>query len=210
MTDEVIKFRIKPNVFLYTFEASRFYLVVTFGIAIAVMPVAYFKTGLPIGGLMLQIVLSVYGVMSVIFLIFATLFALCVEFIVTNKRAIVRLALGGINDNVSIPLESIRSIEIHAYSTRYGSVYFNRDDALSPECIQFHDGSRLQISNEMRAASLSPAVGRSRPVANLIVKPGRAWAWLSMPSTSPALSGFYGFRQFDTFANLILELQAAA
>jgi hypothetical protein len=210
MIDEVVKFRIKPNVFLYTFEASRFYLVLFLGIAFAVMPVAYLKTGLPIGGLMLRIVLSVYGVLSIIFLVLVALIALCVEFIVTNRRAIVRLTLGGVNDNVSIPLESIRTIEIRSYGKRYGSVYFDRDEALPPDGLQFYDGTSSQTSDYLRAASFSPAVARTRRVANLVVRQGRALAWLSMPSTSPALSGFYGFRQFDTFANLILELQATA
>jgi len=110
--------------FLYAFEASRYYLVVTLGIAFAVMPVIYLKTGLPIGGLMLRIVLSVYGVLSIIFLILVGLLALCVEFIVTSKRAIVPVALIRVNDNVSIPLELIRTIEIRSYSALYGSVYF--------------------------------------------------------------------------------------
>jgi hypothetical protein len=206
--DEVIKFRAKPNVFLYAFEASRFYLVLTLGIAFAVMPLAYFKTGLPIGGLMLRIVFSVYAVMSVIFLILVILLALCVEFIVTNKRAIVRVALVRVNDNISIPLETIRTIEVRSYSARYGSVYFDRDVVSLPSGLQFDGGLGSQTSDHLRSASFGPVVGRARRVANLIVKPGRAW--LSMPSTSPGLSGFYGFRQFETFANLILELQATA
>jgi hypothetical protein len=206
--DEMIKFRAKPNVILYAFEASRFYLVLTLGIALAVMPLAYFRTGLPIGGLMLRIVFSVYAVMSVIFLMLVTLLALCVEFIVTNKRAIVRVALVRVNDNISIPLESIRAIEVRSYSARYGSVYFDCDEASPPIGLQFDDGLGSQTSDHLRSASFGPVVGRARRVANLIVKPGRAW--LSMPSTSPALSGFYGFRQFETFANLILELQATA
>jgi len=210
MMDEAIKFRIKPNVFLYALEASRFYLVVTFGIALAMMPVAYLRTGLPIGGLMLRIVFSIYGLMSIILLAFAALFALCAEFIVTNKRAIVRLTLAGVYDNVSIPLESIRTIEIRSYSTRYGSVYFNCDDASSLDGLESNDESQLQISDDLGGEPFSAIVRRSRHVASLIVKPSRALAWLSMPSTSPALSGFYGFRQFGTFANLILELQATA
>ena len=206
--DEVIKFRAKPNVFLYAFEASRFYLVLTLAIAFAVMPLAYFKTGLPIGGLMLRVVFSVYAVMAVIFFILVVLLALCVEFIVTNKRAIVRVALVRVSDNVSIPLETIRTIEVRSYGARYGSVYFDRGEALLPNGFRSDDGLGSPASNHLRSASFGPAIGPARRVANLIVKPGKAW--LSMPSSSPALSGFYGFRQFDTFVNLVVELQATA
>jgi len=109
MIDEVVKLRVKPNAFLYALEASRLYLVLMFAVALVMMPVAHLKTGLPIGGLMLATVFTTYGALSSIFFVAVIFAAHCMEFIVTNKRVIVRASLmGRTQDNISIPIESIK------------------------------------------------------------------------------------------------------
>jgi hypothetical protein len=40
------------------------------------------------------------------------------------------------------------------------------------------------------------------------VKPCGLPIWLSFPATNPPVLGFYGFKNFYTFAKLILELQS--
>jgi hypothetical protein len=180
VTEEIIKIRTKPNAFLYASEALRLFFVSALAITLVLLPVAHLRTGLPIAGLMLRIALTVYCTFACFFFVFVFFLACCTEFIVTDKRVIVRRTLiGRMCDKISIPIESIVTVELRSYSAYYGSVYFIWDQAV-----------------------------RTRRIANLVVKRGWAAAWLSMPSTSPALSGFYGFRDFDGFAKLILEQQA--
>jgi hypothetical protein len=210
MIDEVVRFKTKPNALLYALEASRYYFVVTLAMSFALMPVAHFKTGLPIYGLMLPIVLTVYGALLSTFFVLVVFVARCVEFIVTNERVIVRVSLmKRMNDNVSIPIKSIRRIEVRSYNARYGSVYFKCNEASPLDDMKSCDGSRSQISDHSRPPSFDPPVDGSRRLANLVVRSDWGAIWLSMPS-SPPLSGFYGFRHFDTFAKLVADLQAAA
>jgi hypothetical protein len=197
-------------VFLYALEASRYYFVVMLALSFALVPVVHFKTGLPIGGFMLLLVLTVYGTLSSILFVVVVFAARCVEFIITNKRVIVRVSLmRRIKDNISIPIESIKSIEVRSYNARYGSVYFKCDEASPLDDLESCDGSRLQTSDHSLLPSFDPAVDRRRHLASPVVRSDRVSIWLSMPS-SPPLSGFYGFREFDTFAKLVAELQTAA
>ena len=181
MIDEIVRLKVKPNVLLYAFEASRYYFVVTLAILLVLIPVIHFETGLPIGGLMLKIVLTTYCVLLSIFFALVLFVAHCMEFIVTSKKVIVRASLmGRVKDNISIPIRSIKTIEIRSYNARYGSVYF-KCDGTSP-------------------------LGRT---AKLVARSGWVPIFWSMPSSSPPLSGFYGFRHFHALAKLVAELQAA-
>jgi hypothetical protein len=201
--DEVVRFKVKPNAFLYAFEASQFYLMVMLAMSLVLMSVFHFKTGTPISGLTVFIVLTVYGVLFSIFFVGMVFVAHCMEFIATNKRVIVRASLmGRIKDNTSIPIETIKGIEVRSYNSRFGSVYFQCDEASPLNNSQPYDGFRSQISPALG----NPAVDRSRRPANVVMSFGWTprWPWLT------STSGFYGFRHFDTFARLVAELQAAA
>jgi hypothetical protein len=205
MIEEVVRLRVKPNVFLYAFEASQFYLVVMLAMSLVLMPVIHFKTGMPIGGLMLRIVLTIYGVILSIFFVAVVFVAHCMEFIVTNKKVIVRVSLmRRMQDNISIPIESIKSIEVRSYTAHYGSVYFECDETSPLDDLQPYDGSQ---SNYSRPA---PVDDRPLRLINPVVWSGWGPRRRTMTSSSSPLSGFYGFRHFDTFAKLVAELQAAA
>jgi hypothetical protein len=82
----------------------------------------------------------------------------------------------------SIPIEDVASVEVRTYGQQYGSVYLER----------------------CKAGRGEP---RRRPIN---IKTGNASIWLSLPSSWPALVGFYGFRNFDAFANLIVGLRDGA
>ncbi len=209
--DEVVRLRVKPNVLLYAFEASKVYFVVMLAMAFVLLPAAHFKSGLPIGGLMLAITLTGFSAIFSIFFVAVILAGRCMEFIITNSRVIVRASfMRDVRDNISIPIESIRRIEIRRYNARYGSVYFEWDDAPPLDGLPASNVSPRNVFDHSRVSPDDPAAGRSRHFANLVVRPGWAPIWLSMPSSSPPLSGFYGFRHFDTFAKLVAELQARA
>jgi hypothetical protein len=206
--DEVVRLRVKPNAFLYALEASRLHFVIALVMSFVLMPAVHFRTGLPIGGFMLLLVLTVYGLLSSIFFVLVVFAARCVEFIATSDRA---HDSNGKNKRQYFYSNRIdKSIEIRSCNARYGSVYFKCDEGSPLDDLQPYDGSRSQIPNQLRPPSFNPAVDRPRRLANLVVRSGSAPVWLSMPSTSPPLSGFYGFRHFDTFTKLVLELQAAA
>jgi hypothetical protein len=207
MSNDVVRFRAKPNALLYAVEASRLFFILMLVVALLLMLVAHLATGIPVGGFMLGIVAAVYGAMSVIAFVAVVCFARCMEFIVTNKRVIVRASLmGRTQDNISIPIESISSIEVQPYNACYGSVYFEWGSALPLENLP-HDGSRSQISN-YSCPAFNSAADRSRRVGNLVVRSRPMWR--SITSTAPPLSGFYGFRHFNSFAELVAELQAGA
>jgi|SRR5665213_1392067 len=199
--EQVVRLRVKPNVFLYAFEASQFYLVVMLAMSLMLMLAFHFKAGAPISGLMLLIVLTVYVVIFSIFFVGMAFVAHCTEFIATNKTVIVRASLmGRTKDNTSIPIQSIKGIEVRSYSSRYGSVYFECDEATPP------DGFRSRIFDHSCPVPPDPPLDRSRHPVNVVLRFGWAPKWSSMTSTS----GFYGFRNFDTFAKLVAELQAEA
>jgi hypothetical protein len=209
--DEVVRLRVKPNVFLYALEASRYFFVAALPLLFFSMLVAHFRTGVPIGsGLMLQVALSIYALLSFIFFVLMVFMARHVEFIITNKRVIVRASLlRRVKDNISIPIGSIKRIEVRSYNARYGSVYFDDDEAAPLADLRRYDDSRSQILDPSRPPSFDPAADRTRRLATLDVRSDWASIWLSMPSSS-SRSGFYGFEHFDTFAKLVAELQQTA
>jgi hypothetical protein len=57
-------------------------------------------------------------------------------------------------------------------------------------------------------SSRGGAPRRSRRIAHVTTRRGWAAVWLSAPAASSQPVGFYGFRNFDVFATLIVELQA--
>jgi hypothetical protein len=198
---ETIKLKVKPNAFLYALEASRLPLLMMLALLAPLFAFALLKTGVPIG-LATRMTLIVYGIGCVMFLAGVMIAARCMVFMITNKRVIVRTSvLGKISDKISISIGSIESIEVRCYDARHGSVYLNCTKTL-PDHV-----SRSDIPDDTRPVSLHGPVKQPRPLASPKVRSGRASIWFSTPSS---LAGFYGFRDFDTFATLIVGLRSAA
>ena len=187
--NETIELNVKPNPFLYALEATRFFwFVVVFPLAVALL---FSFRGLPLY-LSLEVGLTTYFVAFFVLFTGTLLKACATAFIVTNKRVLLRTSILRSVDWINIPIQEIQTLETRSYNARYGSVFISSDA-----------GGR---SATQSALADNPGVqGR----ANLVVKPSGLSIWLSVPFTVPFLRGFYGFRRFDTFANLILELQSS-
>jgi hypothetical protein len=181
--DEVIKFREKPNAFLYSLEATRAWILFMLCFNVVQVLLLHFAKGAPIA-FMVKLTLLIDCVLFAIFVVAVMLRALGITFIATNKNVIVRFTpFGGAAREVSIPIEDIKSIEVRCYGTRYGSV------------------------NLERYKDLYEALPR-RPV-NLKERQGWGSIWFSLPWGWPPLIGFYGFKNYGAFARLIVDLRAA-
>jgi hypothetical protein len=200
---ETIKLAVKPNTFLYALEATRIYLVMM-SFVFLLIPYLHFKEGVPMGRLTLLVVMLYLGGYCILFTA-AVILARGLDFIITTKRVILRSSvIGRKSDKISIPIKSIKSVEVRCYDAQHGSVYLKCRQAL-PD-----DGLPPDIFSCSHPTSLHPSVDQSLRLASLTVKSGWASIWLSTPSSSPSLTGFYGFKHCDAFATLIVELQAAA
>ena len=198
---EMIRLEVRPNAFLYALEASRIYLVIVLAMVILLFPYAVLKSGVPIG-LATRLALTVYGLTGFIFFVGMMIASRCMAFLITNKSVIVRMSvMGRISDRISIPIESIESIEVRCYDAQHGSVYIKCGEAL-PDL-----DSRSDISDDARTASLHGPLKQPRQLASPIVRSGLASIWFSIPSGAV---GFYGFRHYNAFATLIVDLKTAA
>jgi hypothetical protein len=161
---ETIKLRVRPNAFLYSLEATRVLFVGLPCLAAAMIPLLHITKGAAVGFVtLLAIVLGGGGVL--ISFVLGVLKALCIEFVITDKRVIARFSLMGKTlSQLSILIRSIERIEVRRYGPRYGSIYLN---ARPPDV-------------------------RSLPPASLNVRPGRIAIWLSMPMTTPRCWDFTG------------------
>jgi hypothetical protein len=196
---ETIRLKVKPNAFLYALEASRFPLLIMFAMLALLFAFALLKTGVPTG-LATRIALIVYGLSCLMLLAGVMIAARCTVFMITNRRVIMRTSvMGKVSDKISISIGSIESVEVRCYDTRHGSVYLNCCKTLPDQVL------RSDISGDTRPVSLLGAVKQPRPLASPAVRSGRDSIWFSTPSS---LAGFYGFRHFDLFATLIVELHA--
>jgi hypothetical protein len=129
---------------------------------------------------LVKLTLSLDCILFGLFIFVLMLIALGAEFILTDEDAIIRVGIYA--RYWSIPIEDVASVEVRTYGQQYGSVYLER----------------------CKAGRGEP---RRRPIN---IKTGNASIWLSLPSSWPALVGFYGFRNFDAFANLIVGLRDGA
>jgi hypothetical protein len=85
--DEAIKFRQKPNVFLYSLEATRIWIPFLLCFNVAQILLLHLAKGAPLVFLV-ELTLLIDCVMFAIFLVVVILIALGVEFIVTNECVI--------------------------------------------------------------------------------------------------------------------------
>jgi len=172
----------KPNVFLYALEATRLPFLSLFALVLILGLMFRIRTDqLPVE-VMVRIVLVLYGGGCFLFFWYVALLARNIELLVTDKRVAVRLTIFGYSrDKISIPLSLIEGIETRTYNGHYGSVYFTRFDPTT----DFPPRSSAKLTTRTDCASF----------------------WLSMPLSSPPLTGFYGFKNFEAFANLVSQAQ---
>lgn len=193
--NETVRFSVKPNPFLYALEFTRHTLLAVTAVllwtGIPIWPGIYFgRTGA-------LLLLTAYALLGLLLFIVAYVAACHLMFVVTNKRAIVRSSFWGkTRDRRSIAIESVKHIAITSYGARYGSVYLTYDKTAPREISTADESDYPQPGSIRRArdeeARASAPIERTNSI------------WHSM-TTWPRLLGFYGFKGFDEFANIISE-----
>jgi hypothetical protein len=196
--DEVILFEEKPNVILYALEASRIgFLIAAVAVFVGIL-VIYFKR------LHVSVVhlaeLELFGyILGNLCFFFAAVSKACfLTIIATNRRAIVRFSGWGMatTDGISIAIEAIRRIETNSYGATYGSVYLESDE--EPHREDSRSGEHV-FSEQLAPQYISDKTGDvAIPIKRTIS------IWRSMPF-GYRLYGFYGFKRFDEFANIVSE-----
>lgn len=183
--DEIILFTEKPNALLYALEVTRHNLLFwsIAGAAPLVVTLIYTEGSLLSAG---NLTLVTYGVIGVFLLIVAFGTARCLTFVVTSKRAIVRVSLWRATiDGLSIAIDTVKRIEINSYSATYGNVYLIADRTAASETFK---------TSQPELTESTAVVKRTASLLGSI----RNW---------PRLLGFYGFKGADQFTNIIIEQQ---
>ncbi|WP_146986627.1 hypothetical protein [Bradyrhizobium macuxiense] len=179
--NETVRFSMKPNPFFYALE---FTLHALFAGTTRALIISFFPfMGLPFiwPGLYSEkggiLLLAAYALFGLSLFIVAVVTSYYLTFIATDKTAIVRFSFWGMTtDGLSIAIETVERIEIKSHGATYGSVYLN-----SPSRHPRSEATRVPILIERN---------NSR--------------WRSM-TTWPRLLGFYGFKGFNEFADIISE-----
>ena len=176
--NETVRFNMKPNPFLYALEFTRRTLLAVTIVGLFT-GIPFFMPGIYSGRAVLLLLIA-YAFLGLLLFLVAFVTACHLVFVVTDKRAIVRFSFWGMTtDGLSIAIETVKHIEIKSYGATYGSVYLN-----SPIRRARNEATRASILTE-----------RSNSIWSI---------WRSM-STWPRLLGFYGFKGFYEFANIISE-----
>jgi hypothetical protein len=102
-------------------------------------------------------------------------------------------------DGLSIAIESVKQIEITSFDATYGSVYLSYDKT-SPRKDSKDSEPDDPQSRPIRRAR-HEATRDSIPIKRTTS------IRISMSDPWPRLLGFYGFKGFDEFANIISEQQ---
>jgi hypothetical protein len=196
--NETVRFSMKPNPFLYALEFTRHALlaVTAVGIIIGIpliWPGIYSERGV-------VLLLITYALLGLALFIVAFVTARHLMFVVTDERAIVRSSFWGETmDGLSIEIESVKHIWITSYGATYGSVYLSYDETSPHENFKDSEPDYPQPWPTRRARNEATR-------ASVAIK-RTASIWVSMENPWPRLLGFYGFKGFDEFANIISEQQ---
>jgi hypothetical protein len=178
--NETVRFSMKPNPVFYALEVTwQMLLVFTAlgGILLVFSPV---------------FLLTTYFLVGLAIFIVAFVTARHLMFIVTDKRAIVRFSSSvKTTDELSIAIETVKRIEITSYGATYGSVYLACEE---PSPRENSRGSE-------------PDDPQPRPIRRPFVPIERTASIWILLSNWPRWLGFYGFKGFDEFANIISEQQ---
>jgi hypothetical protein len=178
--NETVRFSMKPNPVFYALEVTRhmlFFSAALGGILLVFLPVLLLTTYVPLG-------------LTVFIVAFVT--ARHLMFVVTDKRAIVRRSSGETTtDELSIAIETVKRIETTSYGAAYGSVYLTHEESSPRE----------------NSKASEPGDPQPRPIRRAFVPIERAASIWILLSKWPSWLGFYGFKGFDEFANIISEQQ---
>jgi hypothetical protein len=200
--NETVRFSMKPNPFLYALEVTRhtLFLWTLFIVIPSLGSVIYVKLSLFRIGVSLLIT---YFFVSLVLFTVAVVTACHLMFVVTDKRAIVRFSLGRMTtDRVSIAIGTVKRIRITTFGAAYGSVYLSYDKTLHRNDSK---GSEPGYSRATRRAP-NELTGAPAPIERISSIWGPVTIWGPV-NTWPRLLGFYGFKGFDQFANIISEQQ---
>jgi hypothetical protein len=195
--NETVRFSMKPNPVFYALEFTRHALLMgtVVGISICIpliWPGIYSERGV-------VLLLMTYALLGLPLFIVAFVAACHLMFVVTDKRAIVRFSFWRMTmDGLSIAIESVRHIAINSCGATYGSVYLTYEKTSpceNPKDSEPDDprpGSIRRAHHEATRASVP--IKRTNSI------------WVSMNNPWPRLLGFYGFKGFDEFANIISDM----
>ena len=181
----MVRFSMKPNRFLYALEFTRHALLIGTEVGLA-MGFPYIWPGV-YSQVAVVLLLMAYFLLGLVLFFVAFAAAGDLMFIVTDKRAIVRCS--ETTEEVSIAIETVRRIEITSFGARFGSVYLTCDKP-SPR------GNSTAKNSGDDETAYDEATRASIPIkrTNSIVVLTNNW---------PRLFGFYGFKGFDEFANIV-------
>jgi hypothetical protein len=197
--NETVRFNMKPNPFLYALEFTRHILLQVTIIAVcAGIPFIPFIFLSSVKGALL--LLMTYALLGLPLFIVAYVAACNLTFVLTDNRAIVRYSFRGTTtDGLSIAIESVKQIAITSFGATYGSVFLSYDktsprkDSKDSERDYPQPRPILRVRNEAIRASIP-------------IKRATAFS-VEMSGPWPRLLGFYGFKGFEEFANIISEQQ---
>jgi hypothetical protein len=200
--NETVRFSVKPNPVLYALEFTRYALIMsTLLVGIPLLgSVIYVKAAVIVGGLVIG-----YVLVSPVLFIVAIFTARHLMFIVTDRRAIVRVSSGRMTTNmVSIAIEAVQRIQITSFGATYGSVYLSYDETLDRRESEGSEPGYLQPGATRRVRN--ELTGAPAPIERV----SSIWGPVNFSGPfkmRPLLFGFYGFKGFDEFANILSEQQ---
>jgi hypothetical protein len=196
--NETVRFSMKPNPFFYALEFTRHALLQGTIIALCCGIPFIFPGFYSVRGVVL--LLMTYALFGLPLFIVAYVSACYLMFVVTDSRAIVRSSFWGMTtDGLSIAIESVKQIAITSFGATYGSVFLSYDKTSPRENSKDSEPDYPQpwpirrARNEATRASIP--IKRTTSIG------------VSMNNPSPRLLGFYGFKGFDEFANIISDQQ---
>lgn len=197
--NETVRFSMKPNPFFYALEVTIYALLVWTAVVLStgvpiLWPESYSEKGV-------TLLLTTYALLGPILFVAVVVTACQLVFVVTDKRAIVRFSFCGLTtDALSIAIESVTRIETNSYGAKYGSVYLKYDKKSPLENSKDSEPDDPQPRPIQRARD--GATRASIPIKRNNSIWGSNSIWSSMNFWRHLL-GFYGFKGFDEFANLI-------
>jgi hypothetical protein len=202
--NETVRFSMKPNPVFYALEFTRHVLLVwtLFVVIPSLGSVIYVKASLIGVGLLIT-----YVLVSLALFIVAVVTACHLMFVVTDERAIVRVSFGRMTtDKVSIAIEAVQRIEITSFGAAYGSVYLSYDKTLHRKESKGSEPGYLQPRTTRRVHN--ELTGAPAPIERI----SSIWGPVNFSGPMnmwPRLFGFYGFKGFDEFVNIISEQQSS-
>lgn len=207
--EETALMKARPNPFLYAIEGTRAPIVIAAvaGLVVFLMhPKMTLHLGLTFGLAVYLKALVVGYFLSILYVSFIgsrTSFAIKKNRVVLYRRSIFSHTV----ERLSIPISAIRRVETRRYNETYGSVYlkYNNESSAASETVSRPPSPLTEFGKRSRRSSST-----NSQLLNSCERIDRKsfWMWVSLPISTPRLSGFWGFKEFRRFADLIIELKA--